>query len=71
MRFPLGWKVGETPICQICIRENVESHSEEYFGCVGEKECSVCHRKVCQIHFSDKEQKCTDCYTYVNPRDKK
>jgi len=71
MRFPIGWMVGKNQPCSICMRESVESGREEFYGCVGSQECIECHRKVCELHFNSTQQKCLDCFIYVNPKETK
>ena len=65
IRFPRDWKKGETPVCQICMRESVNNPSPDgiidYYGGVAERECKNCKRLFCPIHFSNPEQLCSDC----------
>jgi hypothetical protein len=74
MKFPKGWVIGTTKICQICFRECIEKKEIEYEGLVGSQECSVCHRNVCELHTTEIKENirvCTDCFIYVNPKETK
>jgi len=59
--------------CPICLRESFRRNDTVFYGCVKSNDCKcqICNRELCQLHFSRRQNKCSDCFQYVNPKETK